>query len=356
MNSNNLTPLIAGPDHRILVTGAAGFIGSRVVKALLERGFKQIRCFARPFGKVERIEALRSRYPDADVELFKGNLLSLDDCARASDGAAVIYHLAAGRGEKSVPDAYTNSVITTRNLMEAAGRNADAKRFVSISSFAVYTNRNKLRGRLLDESCPIETSPQERGSAYTFAKVKQEEMVRECGQRLGLPFVIVRPGYVYGPGNLPITARVGLGTFGVFLHFGGGNRIPFTYVDNCADAIVLAGLQPGVEGEAFNVVDDDLPSSRQFLRLYKKNVRRFTSIYLPHAVAYTLCAFWEYYSTWSQGQLPPNYTRREWHAVWKRTVYTNQKLKKMLGWSPKVSTTEGMRRYFEACRNELGHA
>ena len=54
---------------------------------------------------------------------------------------------------------------------------------------------------------------------------------------------------------------------------GGSNTIPFTYVDNCAEAIVLAGLVKGVDGEALNIVDDDLPSSREFLRLYKNNVR-----------------------------------------------------------------------------------
>ena len=85
--------------------------------------------------------------------------------------------------------------------------------------------------------------------------------------------MIVRPGVVYGPGNKGITGRVGLGTFGLFLHLGGSNEIPLTYVDNCADAIVLAGIKGGVDGEVFNVVDDDLPTSRKFLRLYKKNVR-----------------------------------------------------------------------------------
>ena len=99
----------------------------------------------------------------------------------------------------------------------------------------------------------------------------------EYGNKLNLPYVIVRPGHVYGPGNEAISARVGIGTFGTFLHLGGPNTIPFTYVDNCADAIVLAGLKPGVDGEVFNVVDDDLPSSRQFLGLYKKNVSTLSS-------------------------------------------------------------------------------
>ena len=113
-------------------------------------------------------------------------------------------------------------------------------------------------------------------------KSNRTTLVTEYGKRFGIPYVIVRPGYVYGPGNEAITGRVGIGTFGVFLHLGGSNPIPFTYVDNCADAIALAGLTRGVEGEVFNVVDDDLPSSRHFLRLYKQNVRRFRSLYVPH--------------------------------------------------------------------------
>ena len=163
--------------------------------------------------------------------------------------------------------------------------------------------------------------------------------------------MIVRPGYVYGPGKKAITGRVGIDTFGFFLHLGGSNTIPFTYVDNCAEAIALAGLRKGVDGEVFNVVDDDLPSSRQFLRQYKQNVRHFKSLYVPHAVSCALCYLWEQYSTWSEGQLPLTFNRRDWHASWKKTRYSNEKLKTRLGWTPKVPTAEGLRRYFEACRN-----
>ena len=58
----------------------------------------------------------------------------------------------------------------------------------------------------------MEAQPQDRGDAYCFAKVAQDELVTEHGERFRLPFVIVRPGYVYG-GNEPITARVGIGSF-----------------------------------------------------------------------------------------------------------------------------------------------
>ncbi|PYV83602.1 MAG: hypothetical protein DMG05_25835 [Acidobacteria bacterium] len=113
---------------------------------------------------------------------------------------------------------------------------------------------------------------------------------------------------------------------------------------------MLAGLREGVDGDVFNVVDDDLPSSRHFLRLYKRNVRTFRSIYIPHFLSYVMCSLWERYSNWSEGQLEPVFNRKMWHAYWKKTYYSNHKLKTRVGWTPKVPTSEGFSRYFEACR------
>jgi nucleoside-diphosphate-sugar epimerase len=347
-------PSIIAPADPILVTGSTGFIGPRVVNELIDRGFRNLRCFARPGSDLSCLDgAARS---GVRLEIIRGNLLSPADCARATKDVAVIFHLAAGRGEKSFPDSFMNSVVTTRNLLEAAAVHTGLKRFVNISSFVVYSNTRKPRGRLLDESCPVEPHPEQSGDPYCFGKVKQEEIVREYGQRLGIPYVIVRPGYVYGPGKDAITGRVGVGTFGVFLHLGGSNRLPLTFVDNCADAIVRAGLTPGVDGQVFNVVDDDLPSSRHFLRSYKQHVKRFRSVYLPHGVSYGFCWLWEKYCQWSDDQLPPVFNRRKWHAYWKRTRYSNDKLRTHLGWTPMVSTEEGLRRYFQSCRERRRHA
>ena len=100
-------------DALILVTGAAGFIGGRVIERLIELGFQNLRCFVRPTGNVPKLEALQRRFAEsARIEIFKGNLLSRDDCGRAVEGVSVVYHLAAGRGEKMVADAFMNSVIT----------------------------------------------------------------------------------------------------------------------------------------------------------------------------------------------------------------------------------------------------
>jgi nucleoside-diphosphate-sugar epimerase len=350
---------VIGPDDLVLVTGASGFMGPRVVDALVRRGCRRVRCIVRPGSDVSRIDAVVRGHQatGAAVEILRGNLLSRDDCAAAAKDAAVILHLAAARGEKSVPDAFMNSVVTTRNLLDACVSQPRLRRFVNVSSFSVYSNAPGPRSRrLLDESSPVESHPELRGDAYCFAKVRQDDIVIEYGRKAALPYVIVRPGYVYGPGNEKITGRVGIGTFGIFLHLGGPNTLPLTYVDNCADAIVLAGLTDGIDGQVFNVVDDDLPSSRRFLRLYKRNVRSFRSLYLPHALSYALCSLWERYSNWSEGQLPLTFNRRSWRAYWRRARYSNTKAKALLGWAPSVPTGEALRRYFGACREKLGLA
>ena len=341
---------IINHESPILITGAAGFIGARVVQSLLKQGFRKIRCLVRPSSELGRLQAVvDGQGSAAKAEVIKGNLLSPKDCLEATQNVEVVYHLAAGTGTKSFADAFMNSVVTTRNLLDAVVQHECLKRFVNLSSFAVYSNRNNPLGNLLDESAPVESHPASRAEAYCYAKVKQDELVMDYGLRKGVRYVLLRPGVVYGPGKDAISGRVGTNTFGFFVHLGGRNHIPFTYVDNCAEAIVLAGVKPGIEGEVFNVVDDDLPTSSQFLRLYKKNVKQFRSFYVPHVVSYLFCYLWEKYSRYSEEQLPPTYSRREWTAYWKPTRYSNEKLKRQLGWSPKITTSEGFRLFFEAC-------
>ena len=341
--------MIAASNDIILVTGGAGFIGTHVVEGLLGRGFNNIRVFVRPTTDCTNLNDVVQRHR-CNVDIFRGSLLSKDDCVAATIGASIVYHLAAARGVKAPSEAFLNTVVTTRNLLEAIHQQNSVRRFVTVSSFAVYSNADHSASNVLDETSTVDKEAHRRGDAYSFAKIKQEQIVRDCASRFGIPYVIVRPGVVYGPGNEAITGRVGIGTFGLFLHLGGTNRIPFTYVENCADAIVLAGLEEGVDGEAFNVLDDESITSREFLRLYKRNVRRFTSLYLPGVVSYLLCYLWEKYSSWSQGQLPPAFNRALWHAYWKRTRYTNEKLKTRLGWRPRIAARAALDLYFESCR------
>src|SRR6266478_3581561 len=147
-------------DDLILITGATGFIGPRLLQSLLDRGFRNIRCLARFSSNVARLETIAGRHgKGARIAVVKGNLLSREDCAAATKDVALIFHLAAGGSDKSFPDAFLNSVVTTRNLLEAALQHKCLKRFVNIGSLAVYANTRNPRRRLLDEACPVEFIP-----------------------------------------------------------------------------------------------------------------------------------------------------------------------------------------------------
>jgi nucleoside-diphosphate-sugar epimerase len=287
------------------------------------------------------LNEILKRFPGGEkAQVVKGDLLSRDDCAAAAEDVAIIYHLAAGI-EKSFAGAFMNSVVTTRNLLDAFLSYGKPRRFVNVSSFAVYSNWDLKRGALLDESTPLQDNPQKRCDPYGYAKFKQDELVQKYGRRHSLPYVILRPGAVFGPGKPALTGRVGIDTFGFFIHLGGGNVLPLTYVDNCAEAIMLAGLKPGVEGEVFNVVDDDLPTSRRFLRAYTGKVRNF-SVPLPYPVTYLGCTLWEKYAEWSNYQLPPVFNRRRCVAEWGGNSYSNRKLKERLSWTPRVGMQEAI--------------
>lgn len=351
------TGYLAQPSDRILVTGANGFIGAKVVEVLLGYGFCNLRCFIRPSSRLERLRKVLGPFAAAkNIEFLSGDLLSSDDCRRAADGVSVIYHLAAGI-EKSFAGAFMNSALATRNLMDAFMKSGRPKRLVNVSSFAVYSNLKLKRGELLDESCALEDSPHERFDAYGFGKLKQEELVKEYGRQYKLPYVIVRPGAVFGPGKRELSGRIGIDTFGFFVHLGGSNPLPLTFVDNCAEAIVLAGLKPGVDGEIFNIVDDEVITSRQFLAAYRKSVKSFHSVRVPYFIAHGMCLLWEKYSKWSKGQLPPAFNRRRCAAEWKGNRFSNQKLRECLGWEPRVPMEKAIAAFlgqFESKRNEPG--
>jgi len=174
---------IAGSDDRILITGSTGFIGAKVVETLLEYGFSKLRCFVRPSSRLERLENVLRRFDAGkNVELISGDLVSREDCQKAAKGVSIIYQLAAGI-EKSFAGAFMNSALATRNLIDAFLELGQPRRFVNVSSFAVYSNLKLKHGALLDETCALEDAPQKRFDAYCFGKLKQEELVREYGDQ-----------------------------------------------------------------------------------------------------------------------------------------------------------------------------
>ena len=203
---------IISKDALVLITGANGFIGSKVYEILLEYGFKKIRCLVRSSKNLTEMKRVADS-AHAEVEFIEGNLLSTEDCRRAARDVSVIFHLAAGRG-KTFAGCFMDSAVATRNLLDAALEVTSLKRFLNVSSIAVYSGYDIRRGDILDETSPIESEHMARFDPYAYGKIKQDEIVQAYGKEHGLPFVIVRPGLVYGPGKKAIPGRVGIDTFG----------------------------------------------------------------------------------------------------------------------------------------------
>lgn len=328
---------------RVLVTGASGFLGRRLVRRLVADGMT-VRALVRPSRSTEDLREV-STNQDGSVEVCYGSLNRMDWAMDALRGCDVVYHLAAAlTGGAAV--LFLNNVTATRELMNRAAQ-AGVERFVLVSSLGVYGTSHLRRGHVVDEQCPVDPQPHRRDQ-YTFSKVVQEQVAWEVHRQTRMPLVVIRPGVIYGPGRDCISGRVGLRLGRWLIRMGGRQRLPYTYVDNVADAVALAGTVAAASAQAFNIIDDDPPRARALLRRYRREVGGMHVIPVPHWGIHPLSSLCERYHIWSAGQLPAVMTPYKSSAMWKCVTYSNGKAKAVLGWSPAVDFDEGLHRTFEA--------
>ena len=336
---------------KILVTGAGGFLGKRLLERLLAHHQTDIRCMLRDTSKGAALQAIAANYPQANVELFAANLKDKAQLTAALEGVHLVIHAAAAL-KGSPAEMFLDSVVASRNLLDAiVALPAETRpRIVLISSFGTMGVASLPRGAMVDESVPMETQPAQR-DLYSYTKLRQEQLFWSYQQQHGLDLVVLRPGVIYGSGSGHFSTRVGLSMFGRFIHLGGNNLLPLTYVDNCAEAVVVAALAPQSSGQIYNVVDDDLITSRQYLKLYQQQVKPLPAIPVPYAILAWGSGVVERYSERSKGQLPAIFTPYKTRAMWGGNRFSNAKLKQ-LGWRQVVATSEGLQRSFSAFRNE----
>jgi nucleoside-diphosphate-sugar epimerase len=334
---------------KILVTGAGGFLGKAIVERLLAHGETDLRCMLRDTSKAKGLEAIAARYPGARLEFVSVNLRNAAEISRALAGCEMVIHAAAAL-KGSPAEMFMDSVVASRNLLEAIANELRPIRVVLVSSFGAMGVAELPRGAMVDESVPLEKHPEQR-DVYSHSKLRQEQLFWEYREKYGFELVVLRPGVIYGPGGGHFSNRVGLSLFGRFLHLGGKNLLPLTYVDNCAEAIVVAALYEGADGQIYNVVDDDLVTSAQYLSLYKNKVKRVKSVPVPYFALMWGSKIVERYSVKSKGQLPAIFTPYKTRAMWGGNQFSNAKLKS-IGWRPLISTREGLERAFAAFRLE----
>jgi nucleoside-diphosphate-sugar epimerase len=328
---------------KVLVTGSNGFLGSALVDRLLAHGEADVRCLVRPASNRSRLQEIERRRGVA-LEIVVGSLGSKDAAAKAIEGVSVVYHLAAAMGGPAA-DMFLNTVVGSKNLLEAIAHSGRTIKVVLVSSFGVYGVADLPRGHQVTEGTPLESQPARR-DLYSQSKLRQEKLFWEYQARYQFPLTVLRPGVIYGPGGNSFSSRVGMNLLGVFLHLGGENVLPLSYVDNCAEAIVIAGRSDAANGQVYNVHDDDLPTCGEYLRRYKREVRPVRSITIPYFALAGISKLVERYHAYSKGQLPAIFTPYKAATSWKGNRFDNAKLK-ALGWSQIVPTEEGLRRTFE---------
>jgi nucleoside-diphosphate-sugar epimerase len=326
---------------RILVTGASGFLGRSIIGALQQTPGHEIVAQVRSARNADTLRA--SLLADGRVTVVSANLLTRGDPARILRGIDVVIHAAAGmRGAPA--EMYLNTVIATRNLLDAMKDAPQVRRIVLVSSFAVYGTYDLKRGAVVNEDTPLEPHPEWR-DGYALAKLHQEELAREKVAELGRELVVLRPGVIYGPGGSAFSNRVGANMFGWMFHLGGSNILPLSHVKNCADAIVLAAISPAAAGGTFNVHDDDLPSCGEYLRRFKRDVGGVRSIRIPYWMLMLGSKLVEGYHRKSRGQLPAAFTPYVTQSLYVGRRYDNSRLHS-IGWKPRVSTADGLKEMF----------
>jgi nucleoside-diphosphate-sugar epimerase len=322
---------------RILITGAAGFVGHYVVRQALASGH-QVRALLLP-------ETQLAIPPGHNVEVVFGDLRnSLDLTEALRDVDSVIHLAAAMRG--TATEILTGTVLGTSNLIESM-KQARGKRLVLISSMSVYDYLGLDSMAVLDENSPLEPSPHRRDH-YCQAKLKQEGIARTMTRAASLELVVIRPGAIVGPGRY-WTARLGHQLLSrIWLRCGSDAILPLTYVENCAEAIVRAAELPAAAGETINVVDDDLPNQRQYISMLRRSGRaRMAVIPVPWALvraAAFVASSINNRLLGSKMKLPQLLSTENAYARFQPLRYSNRRVKEVLHWQPKWSIEEALTR------------
>lgn len=256
---------------RILVTGATGFIGSRLCELLSLEYRIPYRALVRNYSRAARIARL-------DVELVAGDMLDADALARAVDGCDAVINLAHGDDPTAAKEA--------ANLVAACKR-AGVRRIVHVSSMAVH-GPSPTPAVLTEDNAPIRRW----GEAYSDAKAASEAVIASAGKRGLLETVILRPTIVYGPYSFFVTPIIqDARARRISLIDGGRGACNAVYVDDVCDAIMAALDRDDALNTAFLINGDDDLTWRDFITTFAGMVEGEKTEY-DHAID-EVSAYWD---------------------------------------------------------------
>jgi predicted dehydrogenase len=247
-------PAPAAPA-RVLVVGGTGFIGKRLVRALLAAGHA-VRVLSR--------SATSARYEleGLAVEVAEGALDDAQAVDRALQGIEVVYHLAKAVGQRW-QDYVDHDQVPTRVLAERALA-AGVRRFIYTGTIDSYDAARP--STVIDGHTPLDPAIATR-NLYARSKAACEALLLEMHRTRGLPLVIFRPAVVIGEGCPPAHWGVGMFHSDTRVQYWGrgDNKLPLVLVDDVADALLRGLDRPGLEGQAFLLTDAPLLSAREYV-------------------------------------------------------------------------------------------
>lgn len=241
---------------RVLVTGATGFIGGRLVERL------RLESEARPRVLVRNLAAA-ARLARFDLELVRGDLMDRSALAAAFEGCEVVFHCAYGTSGSQRHRSGINRLGTER-VLEAAAK-ARVSRLVHLSTLMVY---GKTADGELREDCPRRRF----GNAYSDSKLDAERAVMAAAKKGRVAATVLQPTAVYGPYGGVWTEQVlgQLKSGRTIMVQGGTGLANHVYVDDLVSAMVLAAVRPEAVGEAFLVSAAEPATWKEFLSRFER--------------------------------------------------------------------------------------
>ncbi len=326
---------------KALVTGATGFIGSRLALRCLAEG-DAVRALGQVRGPVE---AENAKVLEASgAELAVASVRDRERLAELCHGIDVVFHLAAAQHEANVPDRHFHEVNVegTGHVVDASLA-AGVRRFVHGSTIGVYGGPS---------DAPIsESSPLVPDNVYGVTKLAGEEVVRSSAGRL--PFVIVRIGETYGPGDQRLLKLFRGIERGVFLRIGSCENLhALVFIEDLVDALRRAAHGDTALGRTFVIADPHPATTAQMIESIAKALdRRAPRLRVPMAPLLLLAGALEALLR-PLGMQPPLH-RRRMDFFRKSFAFRGEEARQLLDWRPTVDLDTGMRETAR-CYREAG--
>jgi len=315
----------------VLVTGATGMVGRCCVRRLADAGY-QVQAMVRPNSDRAALDGVSVRWIEAD-------LAEPETLPAALAAADVVVHAAAHVGDWGPAEAYRAiNVVALEHMLHAVAHHGRLRRWIQISSLGVYPARHHY-------GTAETVSPDLAGlDGYTRTKAEAELVIKRHVEEHGLPAVILRPGFIYGPGDrhaLPrIVQRIKQGKM---RFLGRGDRVlNNTAVENLCDAILLAIETPAIDGETFNIRDERLVTREEFIHTVADYLGEPRPGHLPEWVGRALVGPIERYARLRGRTTPPALTRAQLKFMTLNLDYSIAKAKCALGFQPRVDFREGI--------------